>query len=271
VPDGFLVDMGTYYPKGKGRIIYHSSDFLIELDVYDYADPKLAVKKFVSDAWSLDKIETDEAIARRFIDDLYSPKLGFVLVGTSKYYYKFRVQTGNMDDPRVLRFVDSIKIEGKSAFPQNIKFAITDEIPVSFSGLTTSTEIKTAENQKIKEREEYIKIASINEIKEQVSEQKKYSRLPFFIGVKLGYKDFVYQMIAKKDLGKVAARVLLKANGEIGEIEIFSKSDEKTTRTIVNQIRKMKFVPAQINGKNVDYIDVIEYDLDFSGRKILKG
>jgi hypothetical protein len=268
VPEGFLVDMGAYYLRGKGRIIYQNSDFLIELDVYDYADPKRAVRNFVSDAWSVEKAETNKVIARRFIYN-ESPVLDFVLVGTDKYYYKFRIQTENTNNPKVLRFIDSIKIEGKSAFPQNTESAVTDETTVSFSNLKTSSEIKFAESRNTTDINEYKKASSIDEIKKQDAKAEKYSRLPFIVGKSNLFHNLVGSMIARKDLGKVLVKVVLKADGNTGEVAIFSTAEEKITRGIFKQVKKRKFVPAQIDGKNADYIEIIECDLDFSSGKVL--
>jgi hypothetical protein len=266
VPEGFLVDMGAYYLRGKGRIIYQNSDFLIELD----ADPKRAVRKFVSDTWSVDTVETNKVIARRFIYT-DSPKLDFVLVGTDKYYYKFRIQTENTDDPKVLRFIDSIKIEGKSAFPQNTESAVTDETTVSFSNLKTSSEIKVAESLNRSDTNEYKKASSIDEIKKQDTKPVKYSRLPLIVGKSSLMQNLIGSIIARKDLGKAVIKVLLKSDGNTGEVTIFSTADEKTTKEIFKQVKNRRFVPAQIDGKNADYVEILEYDLDFSSGRVLNG
>jgi hypothetical protein len=270
IPEGFLVDMGAYYLRGKGRIIYQNSDFLIELDVYDYADPKRAVRKFVSDTWSVDTVETSKVIARRFIYT-DSPKMDFVLAATDKYYYKFRIQTENTNNPKVLRFIDSIKIEGKSAFPQNTESAVTDETMVSFSNLKTSSEIKVAESLNRSDTDEYKRTSSIDEIKKQDTKPVKYSRLPFIVGKSNLMQNLIGSIIARKDLGKVLVKVTLKSDGNTGEVTIFSTADEKTTKEIFKQVKNRRFVPAQIDGKNADYVEIIECDLDFSSGRVVNG
>jgi hypothetical protein len=267
VPDGFLVDLENFYLSSTGRIIYNCSDFEIEIVIYDYYQPRVAVRDHIENATRREKYETDDVIARRFIYTFQEPRLNqdAVIVGTNKYYYKFRVFTKNLEHPYVRRFINSIKINGKSAFPQNIESTTAAENVIRDSDLKTSSEIKLASKRKVNKIAEYAKVASIDEIYKQEVSEKKYSRLPFFVGDEISIDSFFSQSMQRKDYGRLAVCVLLKADGTLGIINIFSISNEKVVKTAIKFIQKLKFVPAQIDGKNADFVKIWDVDLDLGG------
>ncbi|MCW5959693.1 MAG: hypothetical protein KIS76_05975 [Pyrinomonadaceae bacterium] len=42
------------------------------------------------------------------------------------------------------------------------------------------------------------------------------------------------------------------ANGDIGDIIVLSRSDKEFTRSCIEAVKKIRFIPVQLDGKNVD-------------------
>jgi hypothetical protein len=247
VPDGFLVDVEKNSGDRKFRIMYYIKDFQIELNIYKSDYSKQSVNNYRMETNDSEKIEVEKIIARRLISTMYDLKSNVVVIGTKKLFYNLRVQMKSEDDPIAMQFINSIKINGKIAFPQ--KSENISEVAILDSTLKTSSEIQSAWNRVVSKSEEYTNASSIKEIMKQTNPTEKYLREPIFI-------ENPYYSISKniipeilsillsgnrgKDLGKIAASVKLLANGETGEIKIFSTADKKMTKFVVRAIRGLK-------------------------------
>jgi hypothetical protein len=267
VPDGFLVDAEKNDNNRKYRILYYKGNFQIELIVYKSDNSKNEIYRYPVHANDSETVETDKVVARRLIFSEYYFKSNTILISTKKYFYNFRVQMKNQDDPTALRFINSIKINGKSAFPQKVEPTTTTEISMLDTELKTSPEVMAALNRRVIESDEYIKAASSDEImKNPKLTTANYTSQPIFIEepFALVMKKLIPQMLSGKSLGEVTVSLQLLANGEIGQVSVFSTADEKTTKMVVRSMRAIKFIPAQIDGKNADYYFFIKNNLNLT-------
>jgi TonB family protein len=59
--------------------------------------------------------------------------------------------------------------------------------------------------------------------------------------------------------GTVKLKALFRATGEISGITVVNKLDDGLDRNAVDVVRKIKFLPAEIDGKPVDVFRTLEY------------
>jgi TonB family protein len=88
-------------------------------------------------------------------------------------------------------------------------------------------------------------------------DNSKYSRsLIILRKVKAIYTDNARR---KRVSGKVHLLVTFQANGELGPIKLVRSLDKGLDKAAFEAARKMKFIPAQIDGKPVDTVRPVQY------------
>ncbi len=170
------------------------------------------------------------------------------------YFLKINAKTGQ--EAEVARFLFSIRLQGKPLFGQKAKVDSPEET-VSFAALKTTPEVTEAFERKIESGKINITYeASSNELNEVEYEGMTRKAViverPFPI-VGTGYKP------SKNDVFSVRLKVNFLANGQIGDITVLSIEDKEFSKACIEAARRIRFVPAQINGKNADTIDIVEY------------
>jgi Gram-negative bacterial TonB protein C-terminal len=274
IPDGYLVTKASNCKNCGYRFIYYKTNFHIDVEISGsstYYSAKTQVNNFRAESNDSEKIEIDKVIIRRFIFNRKRIKSVIVLIATDDYYYKISVGAEKESDLRLLKLVNSIKINGKSIFPQEIDETLFSENSINGLYLKTSPEVDKALSRQIRENPIYKVVASTSELNNASNFKNNYSRLLFFLEEPSWYRPFYKEMLEKKILGKVTVSATLKADGEIDDIKVVTTVDKKITDLIVKSVQAKKFVPAQIDGKDVDYNFFMEYNLDFSDGNILKG
>jgi Gram-negative bacterial TonB protein C-terminal len=259
VPDGFLVDMEKNDKNRKYRIFYCRKDFQVWLSVFNHNYSKDEVKHYKMNSNDSEYAEIDKVVARRLISDTSKIKLNMILIGTKKYYYEIRLHMQNTDSIDAKRFIDSVRINGKQAFPQKLDLLGNEKVVSDFN-LQTSVEVLNILNRKIDESEEYNQFATLNELlKEAVQIREKDISLPIILEQPSQFlpDQYTAEFSAGKNLGEITTSVLIKANGEMGKISVFSTANEIITKAVVKAIRSIKFLPAKLDGVNVDYNYVI--------------
>lgn len=69
-------------------------------------------------------------------------------------------------------------------------------------------------------------------------------------------------------------RISLLANGQVGDITVYSDQSKEFIKACVESAKKIKFVPAKRNGKNVDYTVMESYDVtitSFTDIRVVPG
>jgi hypothetical protein len=61
---------------------------------------------------------------------------------------------------------------------------------------------------------------------------------------------------------KVKIRVQFLASGQIGKVEVLNTNGFEYTEAVIDSLRKLKFIPAQIDGKDVDTSRVVDFGFD---------
>ncbi len=61
---------------------------------------------------------------------------------------------------------------------------------------------------------------------------------------------------------RVKCRIQFLANGQLGKVEVTDSPGFEYTEAVIDSLRRMKFLPAQIDGKDVDITKVMEFGFD---------
>ena len=170
------------------------------------------------------------------------------------YFIKINAKTGQ--EAEVARFLFSIRLQGKPMLVQKEKIELPEEI-VPVNALKTSPEVTEAFERKIeKDKINVAYEASSNEMNEVeyegLTRKVVIVERPFPM-LSTGYTD------TKKALFSVRLKVTFRANGQIGDITVISIEDKEFSKACVDAARRIRFVPAQINGKNADTVEIVEY------------
>ena len=259
LPNGFLVDAEPKEGGQKTRIIGFQNGFVMELTIYEAGNSKERLD------W-VHPGERDKVTAFRSNGfdgkNIVSNEDGFsssIYLAWEKKFYRLFVRGENEQSPQVTRFLYSIKLNGQPLFVQKTPKVDSAEEIVSVSSLKTSDEVLAA----LKRKSEDVKISYVlNSAKNKTPEDKtKYSRPPIILYQPRPEPD--RNAIPRKQFAddkpqaiSFRCRLTLLANGQIGEITVLSSFPEYVTeiykRNVMNSVRQIRFVPAQINGKNVD-------------------
>lgn len=195
-----------------------------------------------------------------FIGDIYkyenekSFSMNFYLA-SSKAFYIISVSTKNLANPALEKFVYSITLDNRPLVKQEIQPSQTEDTKISIVSLKTSPIITEALRRKDAAKSEIkYDLSSKGKPEEDVTE---YSRsLIVLRKPKPAYTDDARQNGIQ---GAVKVNVVFRANGEIGEMTVLSKLDGGLVRNVADAIRKIKFLPAEVNGKSVDVSRIVEY------------
>lgn len=175
-------------------------------------------------------------------------------LASSKGKYTVSVYSKNPSDVDYARILYSIHLNGKPLFAQNDSTAVTDAKLVSVSSFQTDALVLNALKQKDSEQAKLPK-EKVEENKEK--DLNDYSRQLIVIKKpRAAYTDSARRNGVQ---GKVKLKVTFLAIGQIGDIALISSPDNSLAKQAFAAAKKVKFLPAEINGKPVDVTRTMEY------------
>lgn len=162
-------------------------------------------------------------------------------------------------DPVVMAFLMSVKLGDKPFFKESTTPAPKADREVSIRSLATSPIIDEALGHKQIEKIEVENGGFFND--RELDDDTVYSR-PLLI-VRKPRPAYPDTARASGREGSVTVRVIFKANGDLSSITVFGGLKGGLGEATVDAVKKMKFVPAQIAGKNVDVTRTVIYSFSF--------
>src|SRR5687767_13386772 len=202
------------------------------------------------------ELEIGDARARSYT--FKSPNLfrTSLWIATKKGSYKVDLTAPSAETDGLARIMASLRLYGKPVVT-NSKVdgpAIVAELKVD--DLRTSEIVKAALERK---QTEPIDV-DITPLSEEPEDEVVYTR-PVILAFR---QRPTYTERARTDnvQGSILARVLFKANGNIGKITIIKGLPSGLNDQVVQAAKAIKFVPAEINGKPVDAERTIEYTFE---------
>lgn len=152
-------------------------------------------------------------------------------------------------------------LNGKPLFKQNTVYSFPEET-VAIETLQTSPEVIEALNRKTEKSEGKIDYSSVI-IKNAETEDVDDNLRPAVVLT----KDMPSRGSFSDGGGRVQLRVKLLANGQVGDVMVYSNAANTLVKNCIDAARKTKFIPAQLDGKPVDSFTTLNYEFRvFIGR-----
>jgi hypothetical protein len=239
--------------KRQLKVWAFADGFAATVTSYKADKPKDFLKNLRVGAKGSDQTEIGDVYARKFIfgdGDSYSAQ---VYLATKKSIYYFSFSATQANSTIVDRFLNSLKTQGKVLFPAEKSSSAEAENTIAEIDLKTSSEVLTALNRVPNNLKANYEIDRVTRSMNKVQKGSILTRYPIIL------RD------ADPKSGKikgqmVVVRIQLLANGDTGEVAVFSDADDKAIFAAVESMRSMKFLPAQLNGKNVDSYYVLLFN-----------
>lgn len=183
-----------------------------------------------------------------------------VYMASPKAFYVIWAAADDKKNQVLKKFLHSIRLDNQPLVKQDNPIKLDAVSGVSIASLKTSPIILEALKKKKGEKVE-IKYAPENENEPGKTEDTaKYSRpLVILRKPKPGYTTG-----AREDgvEGKVRLRVLFRADGQIGEITVLKELKNGLTKQAADAARRIKFLPAEIDGKPADVTRTVEFNFN---------
>lgn len=176
-------------------------------------------------------------------------------IASESAYFNVNVATRSANDPDIARFLNACKLDGKTFIWNSSIVMLDSDKTVYISDLKTSPVFTAA-----LEHKQSAKIAVIEKWSKEAepADPKFYSR-PFMV---LKREPARLTDMARSNWikGEVTLSILFKGDGDIGEIRVLKGLGGGLTDEAINAAKKIKFLPAEIDGKPVDVERTIVYN-----------
>jgi TonB family protein len=255
LPADFLVDNDD----GEYRAYAFRDEVTITVEIENSGRAKSKIKEYRR--W---QTQTDAKISSftlgDFIGDVHITEKDksfsmSIYAGSSKAFYSIWVSTKNTKSAALETFLNSITLGNQTLLKQKTATNQNNEAGVSLASLKTSPSVLEAlrrpDGQKTKVTYE------LQEKDETIEDTTKYSRPLFVIRrPQARYTDGGRQNNVQ---GTVRLKVVFRADGQIGDITVLKKLGEGLTEQAIETARKIKFLPAEVDGKTVDVTKEVGY------------
>lgn len=253
VPSDYLVDN----EEKDVQILGYLGNVSFRVKIEPTGDAKSRVKSMREFQWHKDS-KLSAFTKDEFIGNVYSSEtaknLGFsIYIASSNHLYTI-IANSTVGNKEILeKFLFSVKLNGKPFFKQTSEAAGKTENIIPAASLKTSREVLDAVKQKDAERTK----TEYEPISAEIEDNPAITR-PVFVLRKprASYTDAARQ---KNVSGTIGLKVQLLANGQVGSVKVVQKLESGLDGEAAAAAKKIKFLPAQINGKNVDAEKYVEY------------
>jgi hypothetical protein len=177
-----------------------------------------------------------------------------IAIAIKNKIYLINASAKNEDEKIYEKFVMSLMLNEKPLFKSQTSEPPDASQSVSISTLRTSPEILKTLNQKQENSD--IKIVESTATPQEDNDEQSFSR-PLILLRRPDF-DFIDSASRNKYSGLVKLKVTFLASGTIGDIVVSDVSDG-LTKIAIKAAQKIKFLPAEIDGKKVDVIRTLEY------------
>lgn len=265
IPGDFLVDnegdtYRVYAYQNEVRITFTAENTsqakarLKMMRTFRYPGSKAEVKRFSlgdfdGDTYSYpnkDKDKDDD-------DDGYFSMS--IYTASSKAFYTITVSSKVKTNKTLEKFLYSIRLDKAPLLKQANPVNIDAEQGAALDELKSSPAVLEALKKPDAKRAKIIYEKKSDD--EKKTEPIKYSRPVIVLRkVQARYTDSARQQGVQ---GSVMLRVVFRADAQIGEITVIKKLSGGLTENAVEAVRKIKFLPAEIDGKAVDTTRTVSY------------
>lgn len=259
MPKDYLVNVEKIQDEEKKTIYSFANGVMMEFSYYRVQDAKSnltrvyvdTAKKPVVMNFTIKKL-VGKQIA--YSDNGYRYQL---FLASSDRYYQFEISTASKEKEEVALFLHSIKINGKRLIKSDKKLDGPLTETISTKSLKSSEQVIEALKRKSGKHTgtvTYEPLAAFKECKEDFN-----LRAPILltsITLTAVSPDFSTGFNIDKG-GEVKIKLRLLADGQVGDIVIYSDADRRLLKTYAESARKAKFIPAESNQIPIDACKVV--------------
>lgn len=205
-------------------------------------------KSFIKNDFSIITLERDDEEQGFYTINL--------IIASEIGIYSVFAQAENKDDPLLKSIIDSVLLkdtllnsrDDNSFQNRNVKIVKTDD-------LESSPLVKEYLDKKSKN----VRVAkAIRDVKNVQTLERNFSR-PLII-LEKPFPGKTPEAIRKRISGSVIFKIRFLATGEIESVEVIQELGAGLTNKAIKAAKKIKFIPAEINGKPVDSEKTVRYD-----------
>lgn len=263
-PPDYLVD-ATKRPNGQIlRVIGFRNGVMLEMSVTKDSDAKLRIKRvFVTGGENSNVFKVGDYQVKRVVSltggDKYFEKVYFA--SDDRFFY-LNVEAPSPLKDEVNQFLGSIRLSGKPLYSRPLQGDPAEEL-VAIKSLHTSLAVNEAYDRKYEKQE----------IKVTYEAESKFPPLP---ESSVGIRPAIVIERPNPNFGpsprfgggnqgnnRLSAKLVIKflANGQVGDIVVYSNSNKNFARACVEAAKRIKFIPAQEGDKKVDFVGTQEYQI----------
>jgi len=260
-PPGFIIDAEKRDGGQRYRIIAYLNGVKMELKINKDGNARSWVKalSFLSPDWKISDFTAGNFLGKRLTSEEFEKEyFEYLYLGSDDFHYYVSVKAKSKNKDELKRFLFSVILGGKPLFQQKEKSTFEEET-VSLETIKTSAEVSEAYTRKIEKKEIKISYESDSSQDEEIN-YEKLTRLPIILErpiPALNPRDVLEG--SSTHIAKLKVNFL--ADGQIGDIIVYSNSKKDFMKACVEAARKIRFIPAQIDGKNVDAVVIVDYTL----------
>lgn len=258
VPPNFLVDN----EDGAYRVYAYANQATIKVEIVETSDAKSRLETILrfsggSDV-SASRFEKGNFSGTVFDYNKESGASVSIYMASSEAFITISAHAKEEKKATVIKFLYSIKLNNQALFKDAASDNPQAEEAIPLASLKTSPivlsmlKIKNADKVPVKYA---LEDAKKNE--KEAEDTTKYSR--GLIALRKPRALYTDKGRGNNVSGTVRLKVLFRADGQIGEITVLQKLGSGLTEEAIKAARKIKFVPAEIDGKPVDFIKAVEY------------
>ena len=262
-PPGYIADVQEK-KSGQKYFVYGFADgteFEFKVFADELAPRNLQLVGYEKSATTTEtKIKIDDILGKIVMrrSDPYEASFYFA---SKQFYYIVRARSPKGDNASIQRFARSLRLKGKPI----VQATGTSEVgpTVALSTLRSSPEIVSALDSKsgsggqveyVLDVRELTKFQTDPDVRPAVIVQRQFP--------KLEYKHL--QGARQQGTLVVKLRTKFLANGQIGDIGVYSETNREFSDDCVNLAKKIKFIPAKKDGRPVDSYQIVTYYFVFA-------
>lgn len=267
IPPDFLVDTETENYRKKISIYGFSKDAEMRFAILKPNNPKQSLKNIrisedsdqAGNSFEINGLNGVNLVSRK-------PKRyeNTFFLASNDYLYRIAV-TAKLNSNKeiisaqeVARFINSIKVNGQQLIVPAKQYTEPADKIIAASSLTTSPVILEVLQKKDSKNTKKYKLKYETPDVDLPTDEISYSRPLIILRRPLPrYTDLARNRNIR---GSVKLKINFLANGEAGEITVLSKLDLGLEVNAAAEARRIKFLPAEVNGKAVDAVEVITYN-----------
>lgn len=252
IDSAFLIDRENH----KVTIFGYSGPLSISVQTDKTQDPKGYVKRLYypkEKSTKSEKAETGDFLVRKFEYETAGQFSTSIFIASSDDYFVISASASRKSDPELVRFFQSIRLNGKPLVPS---MRVSENDPNAF--IITKQEVSQVVLDALIKPKNTTTKAQFALVKEDpVVYDPSFSRgLIILRKPRPTYTDSARQ---NNKQGTIRAKVEFLKDGQIGGITVDPTLDRGLAENVAKVVKLIKFIPAEINGKPVDIMQVVEY------------